>query len=95
MHIGRLKFLFPRLPAIYATTQYLGTGRLMSYGSEVSAIYRRVATRVDKILKGARPAALTEEGFATFHLVRKLNTRREWGVKLPHAVFTHADRAID
>jgi putative ABC transport system substrate-binding protein len=58
-----------RLPAIYTVREWTEAGGLMSYGTSFADLYRRAATFVDKILKGARPADLPIEQPTTFELV--------------------------
>jgi putative tryptophan/tyrosine transport system substrate-binding protein len=73
----------------------MDTGGLMSYDAEVSAIYRRVATRADKILKGTRPAEHPVERLGKFDLVPKMKTGRKLSFKFPHVVLARANRVIE
>jgi putative tryptophan/tyrosine transport system substrate-binding protein len=59
-----------RLPAMYALKEYVEDGGLMAYGPNIPDLYRRAATYVDKILKGAKPADLPVERPMTFELVK-------------------------
>ena len=84
-----------RLPAIYASRSFVDDGGLMSYGPVFSDQYRRVATYVDNILKGARPSDLTVEQPTKFELVINLKTAKALGVTLPASVLARADQVID
>ncbi len=83
-----------RLPAIYGNSFYTEAGGLMSYGVDPKANYRRAATYVDKIFKGAKPAELPVERPTKLELVVNMQTARELGVKFPNAVLARADRVI-
>jgi len=65
-----------RLPAIYGNRRWVQAGGLMSYGQNRSALARRVATYVDKILKGAKPGDLPVEQPTKFELIINLKTQR-------------------
>jgi len=83
-----------RLPAMYPDIQYVDSGGLMSYGAKTADLYRRAATYVDKILKGAKPADLPVEQPMKFEFVINLNAAKQIGVTIPPNVLVKADRVI-
>jgi putative ABC transport system substrate-binding protein len=83
-----------RLPAIYVETQWAPSGGLISYGTNLPNQFRRAATYVDKILKGAKPAELPVEQPTKFELVINLKTAKQIGVTIPPSVLARADRVI-
>jgi len=84
-----------RLPAIYAQRQHVEAGGLMSYGSNPAALYRRAATYVDKILKGARPADLPVEQANVLELVLNRKAATALGIVFPQELVLRADHVID
>jgi putative tryptophan/tyrosine transport system substrate-binding protein len=83
-----------RLPSVFSDKATVDAGGLMFYGADLSHIYRRVATYVDKILKGAKPADLPVEQPTKFELVINLKTAKQIGLTIPQKVLGRADRVI-
>jgi putative ABC transport system substrate-binding protein len=83
-----------RLPSMFASNEDVDAGGLMSYGPSFSGSYRRTATYVDKILKGAKPADLPVEQPTKFELVINLKTAKQIGLTIPQSVLYRADRVI-
>jgi len=83
-----------RLPSMYPHREYAEVG-LMAYGASLTDLYRRAATYVDKILKGARPADLPVEQPTTFELVVNLGTAKSLGLKIPQPILLRANETIN
>jgi putative ABC transport system substrate-binding protein len=82
------------LPGIYPTRQFAEEGGLMAYGPLIGDLYRRAATYVDKILKGAKPADLPVEQPMKFEFIINLKAAKQMGLTIPPNVLARADTVI-
>ena len=83
-----------RFPAIYPFPEFVEAGGLMTYGANITDLFRRAATYVDKILKGRKPTDLPVEQPTKFELVINLNAAKQIGLTIPPWVLMRADRVI-
>jgi putative ABC transport system substrate-binding protein len=84
-----------RLPGAAQDRRWVEAGVLLCYGVNLSAIHRRLAVFVDKILKGAKPADLPVEQPTTFELVVNLKTAKALGLEIPPLILARADEVIE
>ena len=84
-----------RLPTVSGPRTFVEVGGLMAYGPHFSDLFRRAATYVDKILKGAKPGDLPIEQPTKFELVINLKTAKALGLKIPESLLQRADQVIE
>ena len=84
-----------RLPSITGDRLYAEAGCLMSYGSSIAEDFHRLATYVDKIFKGAKPADLPVEQPTKFELFINGRTAKALGLKIPQSLLISADKVIE
>ena len=83
-----------RLPAIYPDSRWADAGGLMSYGADLNERYKRVASMIDKILKGTKPAEIPVEQPKKFEFLVNLKTAKQLQLIIPPNVLVRADRVI-
>jgi putative tryptophan/tyrosine transport system substrate-binding protein len=83
------------LPVIYESSDFVDVGGLISYGPNIHDMYRRSATYVDKILRGAKPADLPVEQPTKFEMAVNLRAAKALGIKFPESILLRADKVIE
>ena len=84
-----------RLPSVFARSENVEAGGLMSYGPTLADLFRQAATYVDKILKGAKPGDLPVEEPTRINLVINLKTAKALGLTIPPSLLGRADQVIE
>jgi putative ABC transport system substrate-binding protein len=84
-----------KLPTMFGPREHVEAGGLLSYSPDRADLYRRAATYVDKILKGANPGEMPVQQATKFELVVNLRTAKALGVTIPQSVLLRADQVIE
>jgi putative ABC transport system substrate-binding protein len=84
-----------RLPAVYPFRIFAASGGLLSYGTDVSDVFRRAATYVHRVLKGEKPADLPVQAPTKYELVINLKTANALGLQIPTQLLALADEVIE
>jgi len=83
------------VPAVYAISEFVRDGGLLSYGVDETDSFRRAASYVDRILRGAKPAELPVQFPTKFEMVVNLKTAKALGLAVPPSILLRADEVIE
>jgi ABC-type uncharacterized transport system substrate-binding protein len=84
-----------RIPTVYALRVFARSGGLISYGVDLADPWRRAATYIDRVLKGANPGELPVQQPTKFELVINLKTAKALGITMPTSILVRADEVIE
>jgi putative ABC transport system substrate-binding protein len=84
-----------KVPAVYFLSTFARDGGLLSYGPDQVDNFRRAATYVDRVLRGARPAELPVQFPTKFEMVVNLKTAKALGITVPQSILLRADEVIE
>ena len=84
-----------RVPAVYPFRYWVAQGGLLAYGPDIVDQFRRVATYVDRILHGAKPADLPVQAATKFELAINLKTAKAVGLTIPQSLLVRSDEVIE
>ena len=84
-----------RLPAIYSYRYFVADGGLVSYGADLIGLYHRVASYIDRVFKGEKPADLPVQQPTRYQLVINLKTAKALGIAIPIGLLARADEVIE
>ena len=87
--------LSARLPTVYSFRELVEAGGLLSYGPNIPDLFRRAASYVDKILRGAKPAEIPVEQPIKFDLIINITTAKALGITIPEPFLLRADEVIE
>ena len=85
----------PAVAAVYGLSEFARDGGLLSYGPDLVDLYRRAATYVDRILRGAKPEDLPVQFPTKFEMVLNLKTAKALGLAIPPSIMLRADEVIE
>jgi putative ABC transport system substrate-binding protein len=87
--------LSARLPTVFSNREYVEAGGLLSYGPNLSSLFRRAGDLVDKILRGAKPGNIAVEQPTKFDLIVNLTTAKALGLQIPDKLVALVDELIE